>query len=311
MSIKRLARYLCILCVSIYSITTTAQNGREPYYAKQQLELKHDNDFLHFTDRYYTTGSFIGYRRLLNEASESEDKRQFSLYVEQSFYTPTNILSSKIEDFDRPYAGFLGFEGTLSIVNFKRILDFTFAIGVTGEISGSEGLQRWFHSTNDSQTAQWTSQIENSTHANLYGSYVREWKLYEGSLNIIAATRPALALGTKDYYIENQAKIYIGKRNDLQNTVAYRQLGSIKSEVFIALQGSYRFVIHDAMLEGSIITDNSEFTLEPKQDLFFYGAEGYWRTRRMDFKIAYTFVTRRAISTRTHGYTTFSISRNF
>ena len=125
------------------------------------------------------------------------------------------------------------------------------------------------------------------------------------------ATKPKVALGTKDYYLENDVKLYIGKRNELEYTMAHRQLGDTENELFFALTGAYRFVIHDAMLQGSIIADNSEFTLEPVDSLFFYGAESYWRNQILDVKVAYMFSTRRIESTGTHGFTTLSISRNF
>ena len=197
------------------------------------------------------------------------------------------------------------------VLNEKRILDFTLSIGVTGEISGSEGLQSWFHSTNESQTATWTGQIENSTHVNLYGSYLREWLLWDSNFTIFLATKPKIALGTKDYYLENDVKVYIGQRNELENTMAHRQLGDIENELFFALTGAYRYVIHDALLQGSIIADNSEFTLEPKDSVLFYGVEAYWRTHILDVKVAYMYTTKRTESTGTHGYTTLSLSRNF
>ncbi len=305
-------RHFIYVLLILFSVPISAQNRGGSRYENEQVELMHDNDFLHFTDRWYTTGSFIAYRKLLNELDKEHDnKRQFTLQLEQSFYTPSNIISSNIEDFDRPYAGFLGINSGISLINENRILDFIFTIGVTGEISGSEGLQSWFHSTNESQTATWTGQIDNSTHANLYGSYLKEWLLWNSSFNIFLATKPKIALGTKDYYLENDAKLYIGKRNELLNTAANNQLGAIKNELFFAVRGAYRLVIHDAMLQGSIIVDNSEFTLEPVDSLFFYGAETYWRNQLLDIKIAYMFSTNRTESTGTHGFTTLSIARNF
>jgi len=303
--------FICVLLI-LCSVKISAQNNGGSRFVNEQVELMHDNDFLHFTDRWYTTGSFISYRKLLNEVDkENNNKRQLTIQLEQSFYTPSNILSSRIEDYDRPYAGFLGINTSVSLINENRILDFTFTIGVTGEISGSQGLQSLFHSTNESQTATWTGQIENNTHANLYGSYLREWLLWDSSFNIFLATKPKIALGTKDYYLENDVKLYIGKRNNLENTMAHRQLGAIENELFFALTGTYRYVIHDAMLQGSIIADNSVFTLEPVDSLLFYGAETYWRNQLLDIKVAYMYSTRRVESTGTHGFTTLSITRNF
>lgn len=302
--------FICfwLLC----SVNISAQSWGGSRYAEEQVELMHDNDFLHFTDRWYTTGSFIGYRKLLNDLDKKHtEKRQFTLQLEQTFYTPSNRISSKIEDFDRPYAGYLGFNSGLTLINEKRILDFIFSIGVTGEISGSEALQSWFHSTNESQIATWTGQIDNNTHANLYGSYLREWLLWDANFTVFLATKPKIALGTKDYYLENDITLYVGKRNHLENTMAYRQLGDIENELFFAVTGAYRYVIHDAMLKGSIIADNSEFTLEPVDSVFFYGAEAYWRMQILDVKVAYMFTTKRAETTGTHGFSTLSITRNF
>ena len=294
------------------TLSSIAQRWGGNRYVEQHIELMHDNDFLHFTDRWYTTGSFIGYRKLLHEIDKVHDnKSQFIIQLEQTFYTPSNILSERIEDYDRPYAGFLGFNTGISLTNEKRIMEFILTIGVTGEISGSQGLQSWFHNTNESQTATWTGQIENNTHANLYGSYLKEWLLLENNFNVFLATRPKIALGTKDYYLENKATLYIGNRRDMETTMAYRQLGDLENELFFALTGSYRFVIHDAMLQGSIISDNSEFTLEPIDSVIFYGAEAYWRNNVLDVKVAYQFSTRRAESTGTHGFTTLSLTRNF
>ncbi len=304
-------QFICALLV-LCSVKISAQFGGSSRFVEEQIELMHDNDFLHFTDRWYTTGSFIAYRKLLNELDKDHDnKRQFTIQLEQTFYTPSNILSDRIEDYDRPYAGFLGINSGVSLINENRILDFIFTIGVTGEISGAQALQTSFHSTNDSQIATWNGQIENNTHANLYGSYLKEWLLWKNDFNIYLASKPKIALGTKDYYLENDVKLYIGQRNELENTMANRQLGTIENELFFAITGAYRYVIHDAMLEGSIITDNSEFTLEPVDSLLFYGAEIYWRNQILDIKVAYMYTTRRAENTGTHGFTTLSITRNF
>ena len=40
-------------------------NDEPEKLVKNQIELSHDNDLLQFTDRYYTAGNFITYRRLL------------------------------------------------------------------------------------------------------------------------------------------------------------------------------------------------------------------------------------------------------
>ncbi|MDX1463920.1 MAG: DUF2219 family protein, partial [Marinirhabdus sp.] len=124
MLIQKPVRAILLLWLMFFSTSMLAQRGAS-FYAEEQIDLIHDNDFLHFTDRWYTTGSFITYRKLLNELEkEQPNKRQFSIQLEQSFYTPSNILSDRIEDYDRPYAGFLGLNNSLTLINERRILDF-------------------------------------------------------------------------------------------------------------------------------------------------------------------------------------------
>ena len=49
--------------------TDSLQLNWEPTYF-EQFELRQDNDFLHFTDRYYLTGSFLGLHRWLTLSPE-------------------------------------------------------------------------------------------------------------------------------------------------------------------------------------------------------------------------------------------------
>ena len=67
-----------------------------------QIELRHDNDFLQFTDKYYTTGNFISYRWLLQD---KKNKTQNSLFLSQEVYTPSLLEETDISKFDRPYGG--------------------------------------------------------------------------------------------------------------------------------------------------------------------------------------------------------------
>ena len=58
-----------------------------------QIELRHDNDFLQFTDKYYTTGNFISYRWLLKN---KKYKKQNSIFLSQEIYTPSLIEETDI-----------------------------------------------------------------------------------------------------------------------------------------------------------------------------------------------------------------------
>ena len=69
--------------------------------------------------------------------------------------------------------------------------------------------------------------------------------------------------------------------------------------------------MHDALLEGNLIGDNSIFVLDPIDHLFFYGINGHYRNKRMEYKIGYNYASRRAPTTALHAWILLAISRNF
>jgi hypothetical protein len=307
--------HLLLFVFLFFSSELFAQNDQETKdettFYKRQIELHHDNDFALFTDYYYTTGSFINYRILLNQLKEQQDRRQLRFSISQEYFTPSDVLAVRIEDFDRPFAGYSALTSALSLTNEKRLMDFAFQMGVTGVISGAEGFQKWFHSTNESSNPSWVAQIDDAVHINFYGSYTRDWNLLSGPFGVYAAWTPSMAFGTKDIYIENQATFFFGKRRDLRHTMAYHQIGEIQPEFFFLVKFAYRYVMHDALLEGFLVGDNSIFVLDPVDHLFTYGCEGFYRKKRMEYRAGYNYASPRAPTTTLHTWITISIARNF
>lgn len=306
--------FLLLLFFFFFSELPAQDNSEtkvENTFYKRQIELHHDNDFLLFTDWFYTTGSFINYRTLLNEQEENRDRRQLTIGVLQIFYTPSNITETNVRLFDRPYAGFSAITTSLALTNERRLLDFTLQMGASGSISGAEGFQSWFHSSNESAEASWIGQIEDAIHINLYARYIRDWKLLDNKFGVHMAWTPTVALGTRDMFIENQAAFYFGRRADIHRTMAYHQIGSIQPEFFFSLKFAYRYVIYDALLEGFITGDSSIFTVDPVDHFFTYGFEGYYRKKRMEYRAGYNYASPRVGTTLLHTWITLSIARNF
>lgn len=300
----------CFLPITISAQESSEAESELPYY-KRQIELLHDNDFLLFTDWYYTTGSFINYRILLNEASEDIEKRQLRFGISQLYYTPSNVLTTRIEDLDRPYAGYASINSSLSFISDKRILDFSMQLGVSGAISGAEGFQSWFHSTNDSNNPTWVGQIDDAVHANFYASYTRDWQLLPKPFGVFASWRPSLAMGTRDIYLQNEALFFFGKRQDMTQTMAFHQLGEIRPEFFFVIKFAYRYVMFDGLLEGNLIGDSSVYVINPIDHLFTYGIDGMYRNKRMEYKVGYNYSSPRAPLTSLHTWISISIARNF
>ena len=281
-------------------------------FVKHQFEFTHDNDFLFATDYYYTTGSFIGYRTLLNTPLIKSGKEQMSFVLTHQFYTPSNILSTNIEDFDRPYAGFLGINIGWTHTYKSNLVSIEALMGMIGPASGAEGFQNLFHETGGvGQPTAWIAQIENSFLTTLKVNYVKEWLVVPGKFNMRAVINPSAAVGTKDMYLQYENVFYFGKRNPLDKSSAYRQLGQLQNEFFFAARAAYRYVFHNALFEGNLWADSSEFLMESEYKFFLFSFEFYKRMGRNDFKIAFNYNSREAPALKAHLNLTLSYSRNF
>jgi lipid A 3-O-deacylase len=283
----------------------------DPIY-KNMVEIRHDNDFLMFTDRYYTTGNFIGWRRLLKQKNISSDKKQYRLFIQQEIYTPADLLETDIKKFDRPFAGFLGLTNGLTLTNTRRLLDIQLTIGITGPYSGAEGLQTAFHKNAfNSRTATWLGQIKTSAYGNLYTSYTREWNWQPNPFSVYFALSPKAAFGNRDIYFQQEAAFYFGRRSSIQTTSAYQQIGNTQNEYFFVIRLAYRYIVHDALLEGNLIGDSSPFLIDPYSNMFLYNFEFYTRLKRHNIKFTYNFRSPETRRTFPHLYFTITLSRSF
>ena len=278
-----------------------------------QIELKHDNDFLMFTDRYYSSGSFISYRWLSENKTDSLNNRQHRLFISHEIYTPSDLLETNTRFYERPYAGFLGFHYQYTFANMTRLFQFEYAMGFTGKISGASGLQSLFHNTaaEDSRIATWLGQLNNGITNNLYFTYLKEWKLQDDPLSFHLSAGPTLAFGTKDIFIQNEAGVYVGIRNPMNSSLAYDQISASNNELFVSLIMTYRYVIHDTLLEGNLIGDSSEVLREPYQNLYLFKLGLNYRLKRNDFKLIYNYETEETRNAEPHAYITISIARSF
>ncbi|MGY8914753.1 MAG: lipid A-modifier LpxR family protein, partial [Flavobacteriales bacterium] len=204
------------MCLFSGTFISYAQNPTPPGTGKEikhQFELRHDNDFLTFTDRYYSSGLFLTYRMLLQKGIISYGKEQLKFSLRQEIFTPSNIKSRNFEDLDRPYAGFLGVESGWSHSRNSSLLEANLLFGVAGPASGTSGFQKWYHHTFVvSDPPVWGNQMENSVHVNIYGSYLKEWRFAPNPFSVHMAVKPQIAFGTRDIYAHPEFIASFGRR---------------------------------------------------------------------------------------------------
>jgi len=299
-----------LLCV-FFSENLHAQDSKNEA-PKNQIEIRHDNDFLLFTDRYYSSGLLLTYRRRLSQGIFSKENEQLTFQLKQQAYTPENIKALTIEELNHPFAEFLGLEAGWSMSKNNTLLESKLLIGITGASAGAGGFQRWYHATiMHTIIPTWFAEIESSFHVNFEASYVKEWQLNPNPFSVHFALKSTLALGTKDIYAHPEFIAYFGRRNVLNSSIAYHQINSTQREVYIALRAGYRFVAHNALLEGNLLGDNSVYTIEPKTAVLHLGFDLCQRFKKNDYKISFYLLSKESKAIDHHQYLTVSYARSF
>jgi hypothetical protein len=279
---------------------------------KQQIEFRHDNDFVLFTDRYYSTGLFLTYRRALAAGIFPNTKEQLSFQLQQQAYTPSNVDTENILKIDRPYAGFTAFTAGWSIAKNSHLWEVKTVFGLTGPSSGAGRFQRWHHENIVFVSVPtWFTEIEDSFHANLEVRHAMEVELAPIPFGVRLALHTTAAYGTKDIYAQPEVVTYFGRRSPLSSSIAYDQVGSLEREIYFSLRFGYRFVSHNALLQGNILGDDSLYTINPNSKFFRWGLDLYHRFQKNDYRFGYRFISEEAIELKTHQYLFFSYARSF
>ncbi len=279
---------------------------------KHQISLRHDNDFLAFSDRYYTSGLYLSYNRLLNKGMLKSDMEQISISLGQQIYTPAKINTTNIAEMDRPYAGYMELNLGWSYVNGNNRLVTDFALGLTGKASGAGAFHRWYHNALAvPKPPTWAYELNNKIHVNLYTSYTREWQLSQNNFSVYVGVKSELAIGTKDIYAQPEFIAHFGRRQAMTSSMAYNRIGSTEKEVFFSICAGYRFLSHNAVLEGHLFGDNSIFLVSPNNKFFYGGFDIKHRDKKNDFWFGYRFNAAETNETKLHKYIILSYARSF
>jgi len=297
---------LLVVCSLTVCGLTYAQDAYQAASYTHQLELRHDNDFFALTDRYYSSGLFLTYRKVLAKGVFGEAE-QLAIRLGQEVFTPSQTQSTNPALFDRPYAGFTGLWANWSQAKNNELLQITTLLGLAGVNSGAGGFQRWYHrAIAISDSPIWTNELENSIHVNLYASYTKEWEIAPNPFGIRMAVRPQLALGSRDVYGETEAILFFGRRNPIGESIAFDRLGSNSREIYFAFRFAYREVFYNGLIEGNLFGDNSPTVKQSKGSLVRLGFDFNHRFNRNDYKLGIRYGSPETANARPHTYVQLS-----
>lgn len=161
-----------------YSIITSCLVLGFPTAHAGQWHLQLDNDIIFGDDGNYTNAIILGWEsdahtdfsfapmpaQWLSALTFSQDDAQYAWgwKVVQQMWTPGEIKIEAPQPHDRPYAGYLAFEGHTATYSGTLAQKNWLSVGVVGPASGNEQVQSFVHKITGSSAPQgWQYQVEN------------------------------------------------------------------------------------------------------------------------------------------------------
>jgi hypothetical protein len=279
---------------------------------RNQIGLRHDNDFLTFTDKYYSSGLFLFYKRVIENVVFKTGQEQISLGLIQQIYTPSESNTTNLAEMDRPFAGYSEVQTGWSYIKNDLLLETHLSFGLVGKASGAGDFHKWYHNALAvPNPPTWAYELDNKFHANLYTTLIQEWQLAPNNFSVYFAVKSEFALGTKDVYAQPELLVHFGRRLNMSSSMAYNSLGSKENEVFFTLRAGYRYVGYNALLEGHISGDDSVFLVDPKNRFFYGGFDIKHRFGKDEYWLGYRFNSAETTQTKGHTYIILSYARSF
>lgn len=292
---------------------------------KNEFGFKSDNDsyLAQGSDRYYTNGLFINFRRAMNQATLKEglEKKTYEISAGQKMYNPISGYAPDPDKQDRPFAGYLYAGGALSWFHSNEsILKTSIEIGTTGPASLAEDGQELLHNTvGFYELDGWQYQIKNELSVNLSAQYTR--LLTRSSNNATDFSFEGYAnLGTTFSGAGAGILFRAGGLNQLFNSGYTNAIignnpktkALVKREIFFYAKPQLNFVGYDATVQGSMFNDKSPVTFGVKPIVFAQQIGFNYSSQRFTFDFGMIFKTKEIKSTaKAHQYGSISMYYRF
>ena len=283
-----------------------------------------DNDkYSSFTkDQYYTNGLTLQYHFLPKKSPEKALKAVYTLAVGQYIYTPYRAYVPRIEDQDRPFAGYLFFEfSTVRFYKNRSFFQFGFQAGVLGPDSQAEVIQEWLHKTfHLSKVAGWKYQIHNQAGINFQVSYLKNL-LYSKQRIIDLNAFAQIRVGTvfNDAGAGFVTRIGLKPLNAISNTSLFHSnlsvtpAGCTAKETYFFVKFQVNYVAYNATMQGSPFNHDSPLTFQPRHFKAGIQAGFVWTVGRFNLIYAVSWFTKAVDNDRVkpHNYGTIAVAFRF
>lgn len=316
MKYTRYAAFVLLLCLSTLSFSQSYKN---------ELGLQSDNDSYlgQGSDRYYTNGLFLNFRRAMDQQKLKDglEKKTYEITLGQKMFNPYSGYAPDPERQDRPFAGYLYAEGAMNwFYSDESILKVTAQVGTTGKNSLGEAGQKLLHRTfGFYDIAGWDYQIRNELTLNLSGQYTR--MLARIADNALEFSFEGYGnLGTTFDGAGAGILLRTGSLNQLFNSSYYHAVvgnqsktkALVKREIYFYAKPQLNVVAYDATIQGSLFKDNSPVTFGQKPVVFAQQLGVDYSSQRFTFDFGVIFKTKEIKSSaRAHQWGSVSLFYRF
>jgi lipid A 3-O-deacylase len=248
---------------------------------KNEFGFRSDNDsyLAQGSDRYYTNGLFINFRRATDQTKLKAglEKKIYEISAGQKMYNPISGYSPNPAKQDRPFAGYLYAGAAMSWFHTdESILKTSIELGTTGPNSLAEAGQKFLHrATGFYKPEGWEYQIKNELAANLSAQYTRLLGRSDDNIFDFAFEGYGNA-GTTFSGAGAGVLFRAGQINQLFNSISANAIighnaktkALVKREFFVYIKPQLNYVAYDATVEGSLFNENSPVTYDVKPIVF-------------------------------------------
>jgi lipid A 3-O-deacylase len=292
---------------------------------KNEFGFKSENDsyLAQGSDRYYTNGLFINFRRAFDQTKLKAglEKKIYEITIGQKIYNPISGYAPNPSTQDRPFAGYLYAGGALSwFKSNESAFKVSAELGTIGPSSLSENGQELLHNTiGFYELAGWEYQIRDEVSVNLSVQYTKLiHRLVDNAADI--SLEGYANVGTTYNGAGAGVLLRAGSINQLFNSSYLnasignnaKTKGLVSREIFFYAKPQLNFVAYDATVQGSMFKNNSPVTFDVKPIVFAQQLGFNYSSQRFTIDFGVIFKTKEIESNaRAHQWGSISMNYRF
>ncbi|RZL13649.1 MAG: lipid A deacylase LpxR family protein [Pedobacter sp.] len=292
---------------------------------KNEFGFKSENDsyLAQGSDRYYTNGLFINFRRAFDQTKLKAglEKKIYEISIGQKIYNPISGYAPNPSTQNRPFAGYLYAGGALSwFKSNESALRVSAELGTVGPSSLAKDGQELLHNTvGFYELAGWEYQIRDEVSVNLSVQYTKLiHRLVDNAADI--SFEGYANAGTTYNGAGAGLLLRAGSINQLFNSSYLNaSVGNnaktrslVPKEIFFYAKPQLNFVAYDATVQGSIFKNNSPVTFDVKPIVFAQQLGFNYSSQRFTIDLGVIFKTKEIESNaRAHQWGAISMNYRF